>query len=66
MITITKKYFDESQNLAKMGQWMATFFWVKTIMNADKIVNLVSQFGEPLMMLLEKSVEWPHITKSWL
>ena len=36
---------------------MAIIFWVKTMMNVDKIVKL--QFGEPLIMMLEKNVEWP-------
>ena len=53
-IAITKKIPWWSQYVAKWGQWMhwetyncilkdctmAIFFWVKTMMNADKIVKL--------------------------
>ena len=42
---------------------MTILFWVETT-NADKIVKLVNQFGEPHVMLLEKSVEWPHLKPS--
>ena len=35
---------------------MTILFRVETT-NADKIVKLVNQFGEPHVMLLEKSVE---------
>ena len=55
MITITKQHFDESQYVAIWGQWMhqknyhciynkglcnAHIYWVKTMMNAAKIVGL--------------------------